>query len=67
MKCFICDKNFFSLEWYKLEEENGQEKDKLIMCDECVLSIYKSKKSCAEAELRRIDNRIKFVKDKIGE
>ena len=52
MKCKSCDRKFFSLEWYEAETQG------LILCDECVLYIYKTRKEIKQNEIKSIDRKI---------
>ena len=60
MKCQVCDKEFFSLEWYKAEMEG------LVMCDECVLYVYQARKGIKQLEIDSIDRKIKELECKIN-
>ena len=60
MKCQVCDKEFFSLEWYKAEMEG------LVMCDECVLYVYEARKDIKQLEIDSIDRKIKELEFKIN-
>ena len=59
MKCQICDKEFLSLEWYKAEMEG------LVMCDECVVYVYKARKDIKQNEIKYIDGKINELENKL--
>lgn len=58
MICKVCNKDFFSMEWYKAETD-------LVLCDDCVLYIYKARKDIKQNELNRLDKKIKELELKI--
>lgn len=59
VRCVVCDKEFFSLEWYKAETEG------LVMCDECVLYVYQARKDIKQHEIESIGRKIKDLECKI--
>ena len=60
MICKVCDKDFFSMEWYKAETD-------LILCDDCVLYVYKARKDIKNHELDSINDKIKYLETKIND
>ena len=58
MKCASCDKEFFSMEWYRANMED------LVMCDDCVLYVWKTRKEIKQNEIRYIDRKIKELECK---
>ena len=56
MKCQVCDKEFFSMEWYEVGN--------MAMCDECVLDIYRAKIRYKQGEIGYIDGKIRELERK---
>lgn len=47
------------MEWYKAEID-------LVLCDDCVLYIYKARKDIKQNELNSINDKIKYLETKIN-
>lgn len=64
MKCILCDKGFNSFKWYEFDanRETGTE---LVMCDYCLLSLYKAKKATLESNIAELNNKIKEIEDSL--
>lgn len=60
MICQMCDKNFISTKWMA-------ENIEIIVCDNCVLEILKSRREIMASELSRLDKRIIQLQNSIKE
>ena len=62
MRCEVCDESFNSFRWYELDNYLNS---KLIICDKCLLSLYKGKKRVLEGDIAELNNKIKEIEDSL--
>lgn len=61
MKCELCEESFNSKEWTKDEKLFDMN---LIVCDNCIIRILKSRRKNLEIQLKSMDDNIKRLENK---
>ena len=58
MKCVVCDDIFNSFKWYELDNYLNSN---LVICDNCILSLYKGKKRVLEGDIKELEDKIRDI------